>query len=304
MSEVHGDAQLNPSSVVKHKPTFFSEEESRLSSHLTYTPEFNMNPLSVLCKVINPASKKSLVIRAIFDNCSSVTILRRSIAEKLELSGKKVDLSFTTTGNSGQFYKDQLEVICVLRALDDSYESDPIQAVTLKTLSRQFRRPRLNVAQFPYLSMIDDFTEDYNAEPQHPIIDMLIGNPYSIILGHEEKIIGPTIGSPMAVKTKLGSCLSVNLSSQSTGVTRDEQILHTTVSEEATKRAPPSRATSATEVHPAMVKDVITSTATTETGPGLHEATKGNVSTTETGPGPHEATKGNVSTTETAPGPH
>ena len=65
--------------------------------------------------------------------------------------------------------------------------------------------------------MIDDFTEDYNAKPQHPIIDMLIGNSYSIILRHEEKIIGPTIGSPMAVKTKLGNCLSVDLSLQSTG---------------------------------------------------------------------------------------
>ena len=135
------------------------------------------------------------------------------------MGGKNVDLSFTTTGNSCQFYKDQLEVICVLRALDNSYESDPIQAVTLNTLSRQFRRPRLNVAKFPYLSMIDDFTEDYDAEPQHPNIELLIGQPHSIILGQEEKIIGPTIGSPIAIKTKLGSCLSVNLSSQSTGVT-------------------------------------------------------------------------------------
>ena len=177
--EVHGNAQLNPSSVVKHKPTFISEGKSKLSSHLTYTPEFNMNSLSILCKVINPKSKRSLFIRAIFDNYSSVTILCQSIAEKLKLGGKKVDLSFSTTGNSCQFYKDQLEVICVLRALDDSYESDPIQAVTLKTLSRQFRRPRLNVAKFPYLSMIDNFTEDCNAEPEHPIIDMLNGNPWT-----------------------------------------------------------------------------------------------------------------------------
>ena len=92
--------------------------------------------------------------------------------------------------------------------------------------------------------------------------------------------------------------------SQLAGVTRDKQILHTTVSEEAAKRASPSRATSSTKVHPAMAKDVITSKATTETAPCPHEATKGNISTRETGPGPHQATKGNVSTTETAPGPH
>ena len=80
--------------------------------------------------------------------------------------------------------------------------------------------------------------------------------------------------------------------------------MHRTVSEEEAKKAPTSGATSATEVHPAILKDVITSTATIETAPGPHEATKGNVSTTETAPGPHEATKGNVSTLETSPGPH
>ena len=36
--------------------------------HLTYTPAYNMNPLSVLCKLINLKTKVSLTVRALFDN--------------------------------------------------------------------------------------------------------------------------------------------------------------------------------------------------------------------------------------------
>ena len=36
--------------------------------HLTYTPAYNMNPLSVLCKLMNLKIKVSLTVRALFDN--------------------------------------------------------------------------------------------------------------------------------------------------------------------------------------------------------------------------------------------
>ena len=100
-----------------------------------YQPKYNMNPLSVLCKVINPANNKSQNIRVIFDKCLSVTLLRHSVAEKLGLGSKSVDLAFTTTGISCQHYKDELDVKFLLQSLNGNFTSHPIQAVTIKEVS-------------------------------------------------------------------------------------------------------------------------------------------------------------------------
>ena len=139
LPNVPKDANLNSLIVAKPKSTSFSVEESRhtptLIMHYTYILKFNVNPLSVLCIVINPKHGKSKTIRAIFDDCSSVTIMRRGIAEKLGLGTRKVDLSFTTTGNSCQLYKDELEVEFVLQSLKGNYTSNLILAVTLPQVS-------------------------------------------------------------------------------------------------------------------------------------------------------------------------
>ena len=152
LPNVPGDAHLNSLTVAKPKSTSFSEEESRrtptLVMHHTYTPKFNMNPLSVLCKVINPKSGKSQMIRAIFDECSLVTIMRRGIAEELGLGTKKVDLSSTTIKNLCQFYKDEFDIEFVLQSLKSNYTSNLIQAVTLPQVSQSFRCPRLNMEKF------------------------------------------------------------------------------------------------------------------------------------------------------------
>ena len=212
--------------------------------------------------------------------------MRRGIAEKLGLGTRKVDLSFTTTGNSCQLYKDELEVEFVLQSLKGNYTSNLIQAVTLPQVSRSFRRPRLNMESFPYLASIDDYTENYDTNPTHATVDLLIGNPYSLILGHEEKIKGPTEGSPIAVKTKLGTCVSGNLASQAL---QEDQTSHTTT---------------ATEVIPASTRRMLTSTANSEAEPSPHVTPNGNVSTSEAEPSPHVTPNGNVSTQEAAPSPH
>ena len=198
-----------------------------LISHLTYTPAYNMNPLSVLCKLINSKTKKSLIVRALFDNCSNVTVLRRSIADKLELGLKNVDVSFTGTGGSCSLFKDQVEVEFVLQSLVGTYTSPLIQAVTLPTVSHTFRRPVLNPCKFPHLREINDYTEDYTAPPTHKVVDLLIGQPFEPHLGQVRKVLGPTIGTPTAITTQLGTCLSVSLPKLSS-VDKGSQVSHST----------------------------------------------------------------------------
>ena len=197
------------------KPTFCRGGQCikcvSLISHLTYTPAHNMTPLSVLCKLINLKTKQSLTVRALFDNCSNITVLRRFVADKLKLGLRNVDISFTGTGGSCSLFKDQVEVEFVLQSLNGKYTSPPIQAVTLPSVSHTFQRPALNPREFPHLSGIKDYTEDYTAPPTHQVVDLLIGQPFEPHLGQIRKILGPTIGSPTAITTQLGTCLSVNL---------------------------------------------------------------------------------------------
>ena len=51
-------------------------------THQIYQPKHNMNPLSIMCKVINPVNNLSQIICVISYNCSSVTLLRWDVAEK------------------------------------------------------------------------------------------------------------------------------------------------------------------------------------------------------------------------------
>ena len=197
--------------MISHKTISLDGEDTVPRTTEFYQPKHNMNPLSVICEVINPTNEKSQKIRVIFDNCSSVTLLRRKVAENLGLGSKPVNLAFTTTGNSCQTHKNEFEVNLLLKAMNSDFTSHEIQAVTIHEVSKKFKRPIIHVDQIPHLEMIDDLTEDYSAAPKYATVDLLLGNPHSLILAPEQTIMGPTEDSPIAVKTKLGTCLSGNL---------------------------------------------------------------------------------------------
>ena len=65
--------------------------------------------------------------------------------------------------------------------------------------------------QTPHLEMINDLTEDYSVAPKYATVDLLLGNPHNLMLAPDQTIVGPTEDLPIAVKTKLGTCLSGNL---------------------------------------------------------------------------------------------
>ena len=197
--------------MISHKTISLDGEDTVPNTTEFYQPKHNMNPLSVICEVINPTNEKSQKIRVIFDNCSSVTLLRRKVAENLGLGSKPVNLAFTTTGNSCQTHKNEFEVNLLLKAMNSDFTSHEIQAVTIHEVSKKFKRPIIHVDQIPHFKMIDDLTEDYSAAPKYATVDLLLGNPHSLILAPEQTIMGPTEDSPIAVKTKLGTCLSGNL---------------------------------------------------------------------------------------------
>ena len=100
-----------------------------------------------------------------------------------------------------------------MRAINSDFTSHRIQAVTIKEVSRKFKHPIIHVNQISHLETINDLTEDYSAAPKYATVELLLGNPHSLILAPDQTIVGPTEDLPIAVKTKLGTCLSGNLNS-------------------------------------------------------------------------------------------
>ena len=170
-----------------------------------------MNPLSVICLLINARSKEQMLIRALFDNCSNVTVLRRAISDQLKLGHKKVDISFTGTGGFCSLFQDQEECEFLLSTLDGRYTSPLIQCVTIPVIAKNFRRPVLNPKDYGHLKHIEDFTEDYTKQSSHKSVDLLIGHPFEPHLGQMSKILGSNVGEPIAIITKLGTCISAPL---------------------------------------------------------------------------------------------
>ena len=129
----------------------------------------------------------------IFDNCLPVTLLGRKVAKNLSLGSKPVELAFTTIGNSCQTHKDEFEVNLLLKAINSDFTSHQIQAVTIKEVSRKFKRPIIHVNQIPHLEKINDLTEDYSAAPKYATVELLLGNPHSLILAPDQNNVGPTV---------------------------------------------------------------------------------------------------------------
>ena len=65
--------------------------------------------------------------------------------------------------------------------------------------------------RIPYLEMVGDITEDYSAPTKLALVDLIIRNPHSLIMASDQTIVGSTEDSPIAVKTKYGTCRSRNL---------------------------------------------------------------------------------------------
>ena len=111
-------------------------QDSDLSSCLTaFDPDFTYSPLTLMCYIVNPNKpEKVKKIRLAFDNCSTITVLKRSLAEELDLQGPSVDLTFVGTGGGTNSFSDNKDVRFQLRDIFGTLETDEIQAVTLHCL--------------------------------------------------------------------------------------------------------------------------------------------------------------------------
>ena len=68
--------------------------EHQFASHSSYSPTNRYSTLTLKCQIIAENGLK-MNIRLMLDNCSNLSVLRRSIADKLDMSGSKISLDLS-----------------------------------------------------------------------------------------------------------------------------------------------------------------------------------------------------------------
>ena len=148
------------------------------------------------------------------DNCSNLSVLRRSIADKLDMSGSKISLDLSVTGGSTVTFKNQRKVRFRLSSIDDAYTTDfLVEAATVPTVSAQFERIVADPAEFEYLRHLtwtEPLPMSQNYYGCESSIDLLLGLPFQTLIRKPPYFILGPLGSPSAIITELGNCLSVD----------------------------------------------------------------------------------------------
>ena len=210
---------LNPNYSIKAFEHLSDEEsdELGLSSCLTsFDPDFTYSPLTLMCYIINPNQpEKEKKIRVTLDNCSTITVIKKSLAEELDLQGQSVDLTFVGTGGGRNNFSNSKDVRFKLKDVFGTLETDEIQAVTIPKVSAGSQKINIDPADFEYLKDIDDFTEKLPQSEKSfrktAEVSVLLGLPWETIYGCQSTTVSPW-GPPMpnAIHTKFGTCLSVS----------------------------------------------------------------------------------------------
>ena len=143
-----------------------NNNEHNFASHLSYSPTYRFSTVTFMCEIISECDSR-MNIRCALDTMSNVSILRRSIADALNLKGPKCDLQLGVTGGQVITFKKQRKVSFRLGGIRNSYVSDfLIEAATIPTISQQFERILVDPSEYEYLSGLD-FTEPLPMTDEH-----------------------------------------------------------------------------------------------------------------------------------------
>jgi hypothetical protein len=117
-------------------------------------------------------------------------------------------------GGSTVTFKNQRKVRFRLAILDESYTTDFfVEAATVPTVSAQFERIVTDPAEFEYLRHLS-WTEPLPMLQQYygseSSIDFLLGLPFQTLIRKPPYFVLGPLGSPSAVITELGNCISVD----------------------------------------------------------------------------------------------
>jgi len=124
----------------------------------------------------------------------------------LALEGEKTQLDLGLVGNATNLYSEEKIVYIALEALDGSFTTEPLQAITIKETAAPLPAVRLDPTTVPYIKQFN-FTETYPQTQDQPLDILLDVNTFlEIIFGRIIK--GPNMHCPKVIQTHLGNILT------------------------------------------------------------------------------------------------
>ena len=128
-----------------------------------FRPDKAYNPMSIICLIGNVKTGQTRKVRAVFDSCSTISLVTRGLADELGLRTESDNLTmrYVTTGGSVRSIPDQYRCSFFLMSLDRKYRSPIISAGTLPMITRSFNPPVLDIASHDHLCNVADYREDY-----------------------------------------------------------------------------------------------------------------------------------------------
>ena len=204
---------FNSSHSNKIYKNYTQEDFSKLNSCASYCPLYRCNPQTVMVWIVNIETGEKVLKRLIFDNCSNISVLKQSVAEEIGIVGKSCHLSFTGTGSLNNEFYNRKDVQFVIKDVFGTFQTEPIQAVTLPDVSFGFERITIDPKEHSHLKTINNFTEPLPMTTKQfkktGEVSILLGLPYESFYGCQNSTLPPQgLGGPVAIHTKLGSCIT------------------------------------------------------------------------------------------------
>ena len=160
---------------------------------------------SVICYAVGPTGTK-LRVRILYDTGSELSIIRKSVADALGLTGPTKSIKMEVVGDTKTFDK-QIITKVQLESLDGKFAVSDVEVSTLPYITTSPMFIPTDPKKYDHLKNLT-FTEELPMKNSDSgIVDILIGEPDVSYL-MDEPIKGKNRYEPSAVSTKLGYCLS------------------------------------------------------------------------------------------------
>ena len=156
---------------------------------------------TALCFVMNPRSGNMIQVRALLDSGANLTMINRSIAQSIGLTGEKIQVSIGVAGG-GTLSRKEMEVVFQLVKKDKQGVTMPLVGITTESVGNPFRPVDFNPKKHEHLKDLD-LADKFPAQKERPF-QLLISEPYFSQLEKDEKRMSPTPSVPSACLTQLG----------------------------------------------------------------------------------------------------
>ena len=156
---------------------------------------------TVLCYAMNPANGSMVQIRALLDSGANLTMINRSVAKAIGLTGREVSISLNVTGG-GTFNSIETEVVFSLVRKDKTHVTQPIVGLTTESVGNPFGPVDFKPKRYEHLKDIE-FADKFPAPRERPF-QLLLSEPYFLQLEKEERRVPEDPALPVAVNTELG----------------------------------------------------------------------------------------------------